>query len=119
MPIPSSKGEKTNESGQIVLLAGATGGIGASIVRYLSEAGATIAIQYHRHKEKAEELQESAGNDSQVFQANLDDLTQTEHLFQEVITAYGRVDTLINSAGIYLPFQLDKGTGNGWRTGRG
>lgn len=42
---------KVNLHGQVVLLTGATGGIGTSIVQHLSGAGATIAIQYHKHGE--------------------------------------------------------------------
>ena len=102
---------KVNLHGQVVLLTGATGGIGTSIARHLSDAGATIAIQYHKHREIAEELRERAGNDAQVFEADLDDLSRTERLFEEVVTTYGRVDTLINSAGIYLPSRLEKSTG--------
>jgi 3-oxoacyl-[acyl-carrier protein] reductase len=102
---------KVNLRGQVVLLTGATGGIGTAIVRHLSEAGATIAMQYHRHGEVAEELQQSAGNDARVFEADLDDVGQAERLFGQVVTTYGRVDTLINNAGIYLPSRLDKSTG--------
>jgi 3-oxoacyl-[acyl-carrier protein] reductase len=101
---------KVNLDGQVVLLTGATGGIGIAIVRQLSEAGATIAIQYHQHREIAERLRQSAGNDAQVFEADLNDLRRTERLFEEVVITYGRVDTLINSAGIYLPSQLEKDT---------
>ncbi len=101
---------KVNLHGQVVLLTGATGGIGIAIGRHLSEAGATIAIQYHRHREIAEKLQESAGGNSHVFEADLDDLGQAERLFNQAVATCGRVDTLINNAGIYLPSRLEKNT---------
>jgi 3-oxoacyl-[acyl-carrier protein] reductase len=97
---------KTNR----VLLTGATSGIGESIVHQLSRAGATVAIHYHKRRENAEALKKKAGNRAQIFQADLSDPEQTRRLFDEVLTAFGRIDTLINNAGVFTYAPIDRKT---------
>jgi len=91
----------------VVLLTGATSGIGEAIVHCLSQAGATGAIHFNRNRPKAEVLQKKIGNDSQIFQADLKNTAETIKLFEEVIRVYGRIDTIVNNAGVYLSSPID------------
>ncbi|MBW1781716.1 MAG: SDR family oxidoreductase [Deltaproteobacteria bacterium] len=92
----------------IILLTGATSGIGQAVARLLSKAGATMAMHYWENEKKAKSIQDSVKNGSHLFQADLADLGQTAHLFQKVIAMYGRIDTLINNAGIFFCSPMEK-----------
>jgi len=91
----------------VVFLTGATSGFGEAIVHCLSQAGATVAIHFNRNRQKAEVLQNKIGNDSQIFQADLNNTDETVKLFEEVIRVYGRIDTIVNNAGVYLSSPID------------
>jgi 3-oxoacyl-[acyl-carrier protein] reductase len=88
--------------GRKILVTGASSGIGKAIAESLSKAGATLAVHYHSNLESATSLALKGGKGSQVFQANLSDNEQIIRLFQDVIHAFGKIDVLVNNAGIYL-----------------
>lgn len=94
-------------SGMIVLLTGATGGIGEAILHRSAEAGATVAVHYNKGSEKARELADRAGQGASSFQADLSDERETEELFGRVREHYGRVDVLINNAGVFIASGID------------
>lgn len=86
---------------QVVLLTGATGGIGEAAARLLARSGATVAVHYKTQEAPAQKLAAEIGNNAKPFPA---DLTQPENgaaLFEDVVEAYGRVDTLVNNAGVW------------------
>jgi len=85
----------------VILVTGATGGIGSAIVELLGEYGATIAIHYHKEKEKALDLAKKAGNNSKIFRADLSSPIECSTLIKEVLNTYKKFDALINNAGIY------------------
>jgi NAD(P)-dependent dehydrogenase (short-subunit alcohol dehydrogenase family) len=91
----------------VVFLTGATSGFGEAILRCLSQTGATVAIHFNRNRQKAEILQNEIGNSSQIFQADLSSADETVKLFEEVIRVYGRIDTIVNNAGVYLSSPID------------
>ena len=94
----------------VILLTVATSGIGVSIVRLFSQTGATIAMHYNENEKKAKSIQEIAGNRSQIFQADLSNPEQAEECFEKVILTYGKIDTLINNAGVYLRSPISEKT---------
>ena len=98
---------KVKLDNNVVFLTGATSGIGKAIVHCLSQAGATVAIHFNRNRQKAEVLQNEIGNDSQIFQADLNNADETVKLFEEVIRVYGRIDTIVNNAGVYISSPID------------
>lgn len=85
----------------VVLITGASSGIGAAMVKGFAETGATIAVHYHSSADAAHQLAMQAGNNSKSFQANLSQPAEAEDLFKAVVTCYGKVDVLINNAGIF------------------
>ncbi len=85
---------------KVALVTGASRGIGKAIAKSLADAGAAVAVHFNRNVAYAEAVASSLGNQSAVFQADLAQIEACEELFQEVIKAYGRLDILINNAGI-------------------
>ncbi len=81
-----------------VLITGASGGIGAAIAREMSHAGYNIALTYNKNKEKAEKLcaeMESA----QAFHCDISSFESVEKLYADVLSAFGRIDAVVNNAG--------------------
>lgn len=87
-------------AGQVVLVTGASRGIGRGIANVLAGTGATVALHYRQGKEAAESLAKQMGNNAATFQADLADPAATQALAQDVLAHYGKVDVLINNAGV-------------------
>ena len=88
-------------AGQVALVTGGGGGIGSAICRRLAEAGARVVITYNSDRDKAEAVAASlSGGDHLVFHAAVDDSAAQTRLTQAVRDRCGRLDILVNSAGI-------------------
>ncbi|MEO0898695.1 MAG: SDR family oxidoreductase [Bacteroidota bacterium] len=97
---------KISLSEQVILVTGGSRGIGKGIAELLGECGATVALHYGKSKEKAEELARKIGHSSKAFQANLGQPSEVQGLVKAVLKEYGKIDCLINNAGIAL--QMDE-----------
>jgi 3-oxoacyl-[acyl-carrier protein] reductase len=85
----------------IVLVTGASGGIGSVICRVLARRGATVALHYQSDRERAEEARRSLeGTGHVLVQADLAEPASIERLWREA-TRVGPIDALINNAGIF------------------
>ncbi|MEP0548596.1 MAG: SDR family oxidoreductase [Rhodothermales bacterium] len=99
-------------SGLHVLVTGASRGIGRAAAEALAAAGATVGVHYHRNATAARELAESLGNGAQAFGADLADADAAAGLFAEAVEAFGRVDVLVNNAGVAEGVALDAPDGD-------
>jgi len=88
-------------TGTVVLVTGSSRGIGKAIARGMGESGATVAIHYRTNEEKANELAVELGGGSAAFGADLEDPLNAEGLFAGVVEKFGKVDVLVNNAGIF------------------
>jgi 3-oxoacyl-[acyl-carrier protein] reductase len=91
-------------AGKVAVVTGASKGIGAAIARQLASAGAAVVVNYSSSRDSAERIvQEIAqgGGRAVAVQANLAKKADIDQLFAEAQKAFGRVDILINNAGIY------------------
>ncbi len=83
----------------VMLITGGTRGIGAAIARAASQAGYTVAITFETSDVAADELV-SEGAVDLAIRSDAGDETAVVAAFAEVLETYGRVDALINNAGI-------------------
>ncbi|MBU8922215.1 MAG: SDR family oxidoreductase [Bacteroidales bacterium] len=93
--------------GKTVLVTGASSGIGKQIAIELAAAGAAVAVHYNIHKNEAVELAVKLGNGSKAFNADLGIVEAAVSLFDTVVEEYGRVDVLVNNAGIFEPCPVE------------
>jgi NAD(P)-dependent dehydrogenase (short-subunit alcohol dehydrogenase family) len=87
---------------QTVLVTGAVRGIGRAVTEAFAGAGAQVALHYRSNPAKAEELAKRLpGKNHHCFVAELTDPAACERLVDAVAKHYGRLDVLVNNAGIY------------------
>ncbi|HSQ97654.1 MAG TPA: 3-oxoacyl-ACP reductase FabG [Rickettsiales bacterium] len=82
-----------------VLITGASGGIGNSIAKIFSDAGAIVGLAA-RNEEKLKELASTLKGKSHIFKIDLGNLASVESFFEEVEKEMGGVDVLVCNAGI-------------------
>lgn len=91
-------------SGTIAVITGATSGIGRETAREFSKAGAKIVVA-GRRKERLQELVneiEAAGREALAVQTDVADQSQVEKLIETSVERFGRVDVLVNNAGVAI-----------------
>ncbi|MDR6724489.1 NADP-dependent 3-hydroxy acid dehydrogenase YdfG [Paenibacillus amylolyticus] len=88
----------------VALVTGASSGIGEATARRLAAQGATVAL-VARRRDRLENLAselKNLGGEVLVIETDITDKKQAEHAVQQVIHKYGRLDTVINNAGLML-----------------
>ena len=89
---------------KVAVVTGASKGIGAGIAKGLAEAGASIAVNYASSREGADRVVEEiarAGAKAIAVQGDVSKIADVKRLFEQTHLAFGRVDVLVNNAGVY------------------
>ena len=101
--MPNGKDHTHNGPSRVAIVTGGTRGIGAAISRTLAADGATVAAVYNTNRQTAEHFTEEAFADDltiSIHQANVANPGDCQRVTDEILHRYGRVDYLINNAGI-------------------
>ena len=90
--------------GAVIVVTGAGRGIGRAIAEELGHGGARVVVNYSKSKEAAEDLvarlQQNGSPEAVAIQADVSDAAQAAKLIEETIQRFGRIDVLVNNAGI-------------------
>lgn len=89
---------------KVAIVTGASKGIGAGIAKELAKEGASVVVNYSSSKEGADRVVEEIkknGGKATAIQADVSKQADIKRLFNEAKKAFGKLDILINNAGIY------------------
>jgi len=103
--------------GRIAVVTGGSRGIGSAIARELAASGATIVVNYVKGAEAASGIVaqiEAAGGSAHAEQGDVADHDSVEAMFARIKERYGRLDVLVNNAGILRDRTFKKMSINDW-----
>jgi glucose 1-dehydrogenase len=89
--------------GKVAIVTGASSGIGYAIAQLFAKQGAAVAINYLAHPDEAKQLAaeiEAAGGRALALKGDVSDAKDVEALVATTVETFGRLDVLVNNAGI-------------------
>ena len=88
--------------GKVALITGGSRGIGESLVRKFAEHGAKVAFTYvsDGSAERSEQLAAAVGNGAKAYKSDAGDFSQAEQLINDIVKDFGKLDIVVNNAGI-------------------
>jgi glucose 1-dehydrogenase len=93
----------TTLTGKVAIVTGGNSGIGKAIVLALAEAGCNIVIDYVANEQATEDLEKQVaalGDQSIGVEADVSKVEELERLVKAAVDAFGRLDVMINNAGV-------------------
>ena len=97
--------------GKIAVVTGASKGIGAGIARALGAAGASVVVNYASDKSGAEKVVaqiKAEGGQAVAVKGDVSKSSDVKHLFEETRKTFGKLDVLVNNAGVYKVAALEE-----------
>jgi 3-oxoacyl-[acyl-carrier protein] reductase len=91
-------------TGKVAIVTGASKGIGAGIAKGLAAEGAAVVVNYASSREGADKVVAkiaASGGKAIAVQADVSKVADVKRLFEEAKKAFGRLDVLVNNAGVY------------------
>jgi 3-oxoacyl-[acyl-carrier protein] reductase len=106
-----------NLSGKVVLVSGGSRGIGAAVAKMMAKAGATVALMYGTHKQDAlrtaHEIAQH-GRECLIVGADISRLGDVQRAVKTVLSHFGKIDVLVNNAGVWKRGIMGKMTERQW-----
>lgn len=90
---------------KVAIVTGASKGIGAKVVEQLASLGIVTVVNYHSNKIEAENVVKGIvfeGGKAMAIKADISNVSELEKLFEQTIKTYGKIDILINNAGLMI-----------------
>lgn len=90
--------------GQVVVVTGGSRGIGAGIARRFAQAGARVVVNFAQSRQAAADVAaqiEKDGGQARALQADVTSPADVARLFRQTVERWGRLDALVNNAGVY------------------
>ena len=103
--------------GKVALVTGATRGIGRGIALKLAENGADVAFTYVSSEEKAKEVEkelQGLGVKAKAYKSDAGNYEEAENLIKEIVDEFGKIDAVVNNAGITRDGLLMRMTEENW-----
>ncbi len=98
----------------VVIVTGSSRGLGRGIAETLAAAGYSVVIQYHSNLDAAQEVQTACqalatkeGQEFLLVQGDVSLAPDRDRLIGDTLDCFGRIDSLVNNAGIPLPVRYD------------
>lgn len=88
---------------KVAIVTGGNSGIGRAIVLALAQAGAAVAINFHEHQDAAEVIERQitqTGGKALIIRGDVANVADVQHLVDQTVQAFGRLDIMINNAGV-------------------
>jgi 3-oxoacyl-[acyl-carrier protein] reductase len=104
--------------GRVAIVTGASRGIGRAIALAFAGEGADVVVNYLESREQALEAKDQIlglGRRGLALQADVSDASGVESMVLETMGALGRVDVLVNNAGVIEPFDFEAPDYNKWQ----
>ncbi len=103
-------------TGRVAVVTGGNAGIGRALVRALGEAGATVVVAARTESRNTETVQEltAAGIEAMAVRTDVTVRSDVVDLTTAVMDTYGRVDVLVNDAGMCIHAPTDEVTEDDW-----
>jgi NADP-dependent 3-hydroxy acid dehydrogenase YdfG len=105
-----SENKSNNIAGKVVVITGASSGLGKATARHLSAEGATVVLgarRTERIQALADELN-GGGGKALALQTDVTDANQVKRLVDEAVQTYGRIDVVLNNAGLMPHSPLER-----------
>jgi acetoacetyl-CoA reductase len=105
-------------AGAVVVVTGSARGIGRAIAEEVGHEGAKVVVNYSKSKEAAEDLvaqlRQNGSPEAVAIQADVSDPAQAAKLIEETISRFGRIDVLVNNAGINVDRSMKNMSTEDW-----
>ena len=98
----------------VALVTGAARGLGKQVALMLSAYGYSVAVNYVSSHKEADNLIKAMGNDSTALKADVGDISEVRAMAEEIKKTFGKLDVIINNAGISRDNLLLKQTEVEW-----
>lgn len=106
--------QEKNIVNKIVVVTGGSRGIGAEIVKFLAKLGYKVVLNYNKSESYAQDVKKELNN-VEIFKADVSKKEEANALIDFAIKKYGKIDVLINNAGIAQTKLFTEITDEDWK----
>ncbi|HEX9161747.1 MAG TPA: glucose 1-dehydrogenase [Thermoanaerobaculia bacterium] len=103
--------------GKVVLITGASQGIGRETALRIGEAGANVIVNYFRSRSEGEKVANEIGKAAIAVQADIANPDDVRRLVERSVDAFGRIDIVVNNAAMYAENRFDGSDYDAWQQG--